>query len=417
MTPSGTHSFYYLLIATCLVATALFNFRNDLNLETNPIKQVEPDKKKIQPKRSPNSSHIESYLLTKDPSLEPSPALTSKPDLINQPPTPQALPQTPGRWDFSGSQLNPESFFGLFQRSEPSQIFYFTEDGTEIFEPAAAENNFSDPPQKIFFISSPDVIQRVANGREQLSNYYESLRPAPPKLTNSPSDNSGAAPPTLATDNADEIVQAAGEPPSAPNATPEPPVKLAENAFEVVFFKPGKRDNGETLTPLAASALMALSGPDYSLEAFDHRNEKLMRQHLSRILSLGNGGELLLQVAQNGYLLNGEGFDFALYENAMTIDRSLNVWQEFGLVGVSDRAEPESFRWFQCDPQNSVLIGCLGSVPTAQGGDRFDLAELGFEKIRYIWIKDIGISKNLPSRWPTEGCDIDAVRLFHAYTQ
>lgn len=413
---------YFLLITLAITASLLLSFKSKPTIQKSAPQLAQTYQNKVRPYQAP-------------------PALVRQKKIDELPPTPlrpaqlslaaaqtsTAEPYEPepplSRWDFTGSQLNLQSLAYFFSESEPSQIFFFTKNGTEVFQPTTSENSFTDPlnsnltgAQKIFFISSPEVIEQIVSGREQLSNYYAGLRPqisaTPPANT---AESEAPTDPPTETSNSPEISTSGA--PSTPQTEEPPAIKLPEDAFQIVFFKAGLRDNGKALVPVATSPRAALQGPDYSLEAFNHSDEKLMRRHLSRILSLGNGGEVLLQVAQNGYLLDGPGFDFALFENALTIDRSLNIWQEFAAVGVSDSSNPESFRWFQCDPQNSVLIGCLGSVPTAQGGDRFDLAELGLKKIRYIWIKDLGISKNLPSRWPTEGCDLDAVRLYHAYTQ
>ena len=55
-------------------------------------------------------------------------------------------------------------------------------------------------------------------------------------------------------------------------------------------------------------------------------------------------------------------------------------------------------------------------VPTDEGGDLFDLSEVGAAEAKFIWIKDTGKNKNKPGTWwPTEGADIDNVRLIHAY--
>ena len=138
---------------------------------------------------------------------------------------------------------------------------------------------------------------------------------------------------------------------------------------------------------------------------------------LSTVVSLGHGGEIMLMVGGNAFLKDKPGFDFVIFENLFRIAGTNLLFQEFASVGVSDRPAPDSFKWFECDPYppRHVLKGCVGAVPTSEGGDQFDLAELGLKEAKYIWIKDLGKNKNFPSKWPTEGADLDAVMLIHAF--
>jgi hypothetical protein len=171
--------------------------------------------------------------------------------------------------------------------------------------------------------------------------------------------------------------------------------------------------------PRVADFLESLQGPDYSLDNYDFRNPELVYKFNSRVLSLGHDGLLVLEV-NGGKLVDGPGFDFTIFENVFVRPLRLGgVFQEFARVGVSAAFNKSDVQWFECDPLHKNLSGCAGVVPTSDGGDQFDLSELGVDEARYIWIEDLGFNKNTPGAgpnpWPTEGADIDTVRLLHAY--
>jgi hypothetical protein len=157
-----------------------------------------------------------------------------------------------------------------------------------------------------------------------------------------------------------------------------------------------------------------LQGPDYYLTNFDSQDDEKMRTLLRTVLSLGNGGEILLKVMRNGFLAHESGSDLSIFQTSWHIGNY--YWQKFARVGISDNPAPETFRWLPCDPFKGILAGCAGAVPTKEGGDRFDLASFGLRRGSYIWIKDIGKNKNMTSKWPTEGISLDALRFEHAYT-
>ena len=133
-----------------------------------------------------------------------------------------------------------------------------------------------------------------------------------------------------------------------------------------------------------------------------------------RTISLGHGGEITLEVTQEGVILDKEGPDFAIYENPIRIGDNI-VYQEFAHVGVAFENKPESYKWFPCIPQKSI-VGCAGVVPTDQGGDLFDLKTLKIEKIRFIKIRDTGTNiSNFGKN--TEGFDLDSLSLINAYQE
>lgn len=294
-------------------------------------------------------------------------------------------------WNFSGTGLKESEVSPYLQNPPPKAIYFFRNNELALI-PAPSELKSADGIQYLF-VSDLETIQDVQKQREEQA---QQAQKEDSDTRTADSDGTG--------NDADHDRENSSE------------KKLPENAFEIVSFTAGKRDDGSTLVPTATNLLQALQGPDYSLEPFDWRNDDEMKAHLSRVLSFGHGGELMLKVSGQGYIKNQAGFDFALYENAFRTGSGLNVVQEFARVGVSNSLD-EAFQWFPCDPLQNILSGCLGAVPTAEGGDLFDLAVLGLTEARYIKIQDLGINKNNRSRWPTEGCDLDAVRLFHAYTQ
>ncbi len=310
--------------------------------------------------------------------------------------SPEEKTPTADHWNYQAHGLRSEDISPFIFENEPDSVVYYSgESTTTLFPQSIFSGYFSRTAEngKTVFIGTTEAIRKTAAERAQRAE--ENVR----KGEEEKKDRA------VAQESTPEIT-----PPPEPAKVPH---KLSENAYSIVAFRPGTRDGGGRLTPVTANLLASIQGPDYSLENFDPQNEVAMRDHLATILSLGHGGELILQVAGNGFIQDDGGFDFALYENAFRSDSKYS--HEFGLVGVSNDLSPSTFKWFRCDPRNSVLTGCFGAVPTLEGGDQFDIADLGLKQIRYIWIKDLGMNKNKSSKWPTEGCDLDAMRLYHAY--
>ncbi len=292
-------------------------------------------------------------------------------------------------WNLSNTDLPSEVVFSYFKNSEPEQIVYYTAHGVNVIRPNQAGLGPQQEGQTLF-VGTADSVANTAEERQRRAEAAnQNAVPEPTGKNATEATNDGK-------ENSEDLA-------------------MPENAFRVVFFKPGKRDNGSTLVPANPNPSSALQGPDYSFENASTDDEETQSHVLSSVLSLGHGGEVMLKVAKNGYVRNEAGFDFAIYENAFRIAGLNLIFHEFAYVGVSDKPTPESFKWFDCKPQQQVLSGCVGAVPTAEGGDKFDLSDVGLERISYIWIKDTGKNKNYPSKWPTEGADLDAVRLYHAY--
>lgn len=298
-------------------------------------------------------------------------------------------------WNLANTGLPADVVIPLFENSEPEQIVYYTADGVNVIRPNQINPSTTRIGQSLF-VGTTESVAKTAEERQKHAAEAESHSPEP-------APDHGSSSPS-AKDLSDPAQDAKKE-----------DLPLPENAFRVVFFKPGKRDNGTKLVPANPSPISALQGPDYSFEPVSAADDEAQLRLLSTVLSLGHGGELMLKVAKEGYVKNEPGFDFAVYENALSVAGVGIIFQEFALIGVSDRPDENSFKWFDCRPEQQVLRGCIGAVPTSEGGDKFDLSDVGMDRISYIWIKDTGKNKNLPSKWPTEGADLDAVRLYHAY--
>lgn len=294
-------------------------------------------------------------------------------------------------WNLKGTGLSPEDVAPFLSISQPESIMFFHGQGIKRIYPERYELGQAQSSQTLF-IGTREAIQKTAQERVERMH----LR---------------------STSGAQDVERSQGAQDLSATEAEKGSKALPHNAYEIVAFRPGKRDDGTVLEPVAKSLISSIQGPDYSLANIDSGVADQMIKLLSRVLSFGHAGELLLKVSDGGDIEDREGFDFAIYENAFRIMGTNKIFQEFGYVGVSESGEPEDFRWFPCDPKAGVVLGCAGAVPTAEGGDQFDLAEVGIKRVRYVWIKDTGINKNFPSKWPTEGLDLDALRFEYAFVQ
>ena len=191
--------------------------------------------------------------------------------------------------------------------------------------------------------------------------------------------------------------------------------KLSAKSFKVISFTPGKQDNGDPIKP-PKSFSFSLQGPDHdNNQEIDHTNIAELEKLRQKTISFGHGGEIVLQVTQEGILLNDKGPDFAIYENPQT-DSPEFIYQEFAYVGVAEENKPDAYKWFPCHPQKSILTGCAGVVATDDGGDLFDLSTVGVDRIRFIKIKDTGTNLSNFAK-NTEGFDLDSLKLIYPYKE
>lgn len=139
----------------------------------------------------------------------------------------------------------------------------------------------------------------------------------------------------------------------------------------------------------------------------------------NQILSLGLNGEIIVGF-KDMQLLDGPGPDFIVFENAFRNPFNNLIYAEPAIVSVSD----DGINFVEFPYDSATLQGLAGVQPTngkadpfdpeVSGGDKFDIADLGFEYITHIKIKDATeIIKNNPSHkyWDVTltGFDLDAV--------
>lgn len=139
-----------------------------------------------------------------------------------------------------------------------------------------------------------------------------------------------------------------------------------------------------------------------------------------QVLGLGLGGDIVLRF-DAAPILDGPGADFVVYENAFryTIGGKERVYAEPAEVAVS--RDGVEWRTFLFDSLS--LSGCAGVTPTdgryspsdsLSGGDRFDLALLGVDSVRYVRLHDITWMVRADATHPfydytLNGFDLDAV--------
>ena len=190
---------------------------------------------------------------------------------------------------------------------------------------------------------------------------------------------------------------------------------LGNQAYSVVTFTPGMRDDREYISP-PPDLSFAVQGPDHTFEHIDPDDEESRKKLRAKTVSLGHGGEIVFKVEGDGLLVNGSGPDFVIYENAFRIDDNM-IYQEFARVGVAEVNRPDDYLWFPCHPDQNDILHCAGAVPTDEGGDQFDLSFLGLDKIKYIKIRDTGLNYNLFEAPDTEGFDLDALKLIYPFKE
>lgn len=143
------------------------------------------------------------------------------------------------------------------------------------------------------------------------------------------------------------------------------------------------------------------------------------------VLSLGFGGEIIVANTDN-VIIDGEGDDFTIFENAFVNPINQRIFAEPGVVSVSQ----DGINYTEFPYDFSTLKGCAGTIPTygdqdycdplASGGNSFDLADIGIDSIRYVKITDITVDvfatpNHLYYDVSLSGFDLDAV-VIHNFT-
>ena len=139
------------------------------------------------------------------------------------------------------------------------------------------------------------------------------------------------------------------------------------------------------------------------------------------VVSLGREGWIVASFRDLD-LVDGEGPDLLIFENPFT------GWYETGVVGVSE----DGVDWVEwpCDPEDAAggYPGCAGVAlvyansgngvdatdPEAAGGDRFDLADIGVSRARFVRVRDSGANSY---EGVSGGFDFDAAAAIHAEPQ
>lgn len=113
------------------------------------------------------------------------------------------------------------------------------------------------------------------------------------------------------------------------------------------------------------------------------------------LLSLGHGGEIVLQFTDNK-IVNGDGIDFTVFENAFLSFFDGSVYIEAAIISVSQDGDT----WYQFPYDTTDMSGLAGVTPMADnqhptdpevsGGDQFDLEDLGLAWASYVKITDLG---------------------------
>jgi len=113
-----------------------------------------------------------------------------------------------------------------------------------------------------------------------------------------------------------------------------------------------------------------------------------------QVCSIGIGGEIV--VGFKGYeIVDGPGPDFTVFENPFLNPVTNKIFAEPGKISVSE----DGIKFVDFPFDSLTLKGCAGVTPTfgkknplnpeESGGDKFDLADLHLNKIKYIKITDI----------------------------
>lgn len=157
-------------------------------------------------------------------------------------------------------------------------------------------------------------------------------------------------------------------------------------ANEVVYFLPGTGQNSGQDPEYFPENIFKLppSTAGKNFQAADPKD----------ICSIGMGGEIVL-FFKEGYIIDGPGADFTIFENAFVNPVTNKVFAEPAKIAVSENGVD----FFEFPFDSLSLQGCAGINwvngknnpfdPSVSGGDQFDIADLGLSRIRYVKITDI----------------------------
>ena len=149
-----------------------------------------------------------------------------------------------------------------------------------------------------------------------------------------------------------------------------------------------------------------------------------LNQGSTDVVSLGNNGRITVSFDNNA-CVDGEGDDLVIFENPF-LSGSL-VFAELAFVEVS----ADGKQWFAFPYDTESGDGLAGRAPVlansdngldpldpASGGDRFDLADVGLEFVRFVRITDAGEQIDDPGNHAFAGTkggfDLDAAGAIHS---
>jgi hypothetical protein len=316
-------------------------------------------------------------------------------------------------WNFQAPGVSKEEIAPMLSQNQPKSITYFGSSGISNITPSKTATG-TEQTDRNLNLASPGFVTSTAKAREDSVN--KNILKANADASGTPSaskPSSSTSNPAVNRASPTSVARA----PVTPNPTPTALIPMSGEVYEVESFTPGLRDDGTTLEPVADSAMDAISKLDYDTTVwFNPKNKDEVKMHLSKVLSFGHGGTLILKIKDNGFIVDEPGVDFALYENAFKTSAG-NIYQEFAGVGVSNSLDEKTVRWFPCDPKKGDLRGCFGAVSGDDRSDQFDLADIQIQRAKYIWIRDLGDNQNLATKEaiPSEGVDLDFVRIDHAF--
>ncbi len=432
-------AYSFLVLAVLLAPFAIEPIGRFLSPESKVISSPQP-LRALPPEASESSSQESSEALafeTSAPIEPPAPeaqTIEPKPD--------EPAPAAPAgsedervveeRFDLSQSDLKPSDVAPFYNPMYPPHriaYYQFPDGEPQVFlprgeTPAGTANRENSRPapsglydpssegDRVLRLSNPALIDGILAGRSKEISPEANIE-VTPVSQDSPSSGSSSS-------------GSSGGSADGSSAPPPPKrIRLPENAWRPVRFNRGKTDSGGVIA-LRAPIEFSLRGPDFTLDEIDEEDPDALLNLQKKVLSFGHGGSLLLEITGGGELLDGLGADFVIYENVFSYGGG-KLYQEFARVGVSPSPDLASFRWFECRPDLGRISGCAGVVPTAKGGDTFDLASIGVKNARFILIQDLGNNANINKGKDrkgkakegknTEGFDLDSLRMIHAYSK
>ena len=149
-----------------------------------------------------------------------------------------------------------------------------------------------------------------------------------------------------------------------------------------------------------------------------------LKQGSTDVVSLGNGGRIVVSFDDNA-VVDGDGDDLVIFENPF-LSGSL-LFAEVAFVEVSS----DGRHWVEFPSNAQTGQGLAGRGPVlsnsangldpldpASGGDRFDLADVGLDFVRFVRITDAGDLIDDPGNHvfagTKAGFDLDAAAAIHS---